>query len=247
MGFIQTGILEVENLQIPYYLRTERRANVRYSVGRNKVNIKLPFYYTKSMVKGELKKVAQWLSIQVQQNDRLRSKFELKNYEITRTIDVLGTTYSLEIEESALKSNYIKLLSNQVLHIRLEKKLDKIQTHDVIQRLLSKVFANIYKEQITQMVLDINDKYFHEAIQSVRLKYNKSNWGSCSSKRNINLSTRLLLATDPSIIKYVIVHELAHLKEMNHSSAFWRIVSNVMPDYKRHERWLKVNGHLLDF
>jgi predicted metal-dependent hydrolase len=65
--------------------------------------------------------------------------------------------------------------------------------------------------------------YFQKPIKSVNLKYNLSNWGSCSTKGNINLSTRLLFAPD-DVIDYVIIHELAHLLEMNHSPHFWAIV-----------------------
>ena len=78
------------------------------------------------------------------------------------------------------------------------------------------------------------------------MKYNHSNWGSCSSKGNINLSTRLLFAPD-DVIDYVIIHELAHRIEMNHSPRFWKLVSDAMPDYKEKEKWLKVHGGKLGF
>jgi len=63
---------------------------------------------------------------------------------------------------------------------------------------------------------------------------------------NINLSTRLLFAPPP-VIDYVIIHELTHLIEMNHSSKFWNIVKSIMPDYKQKEKWLKKNGKFCDF
>ncbi|MDV7393186.1 M48 family metallopeptidase, partial [Arthrospira platensis SPKY1] len=77
-------------------------------------------------------------------------------------------------------------------------------------------------------------------------KYNSSNWGSCSSGRNINLSTRLLFAP-PAVQDYVIIHELAHLVELNHSDRFWKLVSEIMPDYEEKEKWLKEYGHLCEF
>jgi hypothetical protein len=91
-----------------------------------------------------------------------------------------------------------------------------------------------------------NDKYFQEMINVIRFKNNQSNWGSCSSKKNLNFSTRLLFA-NMDAIDYVIVHELAHLKELNHSHKFWKIVADVMPNYKDQEEWLKENGHLCQF
>ena len=66
----------------------------------------------------------------------------------------------------------------------------------------------------------------------------QSRWGSCSSRGDVRLNWRLLQAP-PHIINYVICHELAHLKEMNHSARFWTIVGQLYPDYKRAEKELK--------
>jgi len=85
-----------------------------------------------------------------------------------------------------------------------------------------------------------------EEINKISIKYNHSNWGSCSSKRNLNFSSKLLFAPD-DVIDYVIIHELAHLKEANHSPKFWAIVAKAMPSYKEKKKWLSVNGKNLDF
>jgi len=74
---------------------------------------------------------------------------------------------------------------------------------------------------------------------SVKVNSAKTRWGSCSAKRNINFSWRLALAED-DVIDYVVVHELAHLIEMNHSPRFWAIVAGIMPDYARCNARLKV-------
>jgi len=115
-----------------------------------------------------------------------------------------------------------------------------------IRHLLSRVIANDFLPEIEQRVYELNQKYFQKNIKRVYLKYNKSNWGSCSSKGNINLSTRLLFAPS-QVIDYVIIHELSHLIEMNHSPRFWKIVRDIMPNYEEQEKWLKVNGAKCDF
>jgi len=66
----------------------------------------------------------------------------------------------------------------------------------------------------------------------------RSRWGSCNSKKEVRLNWRLLQAP-PHIINYVICHELAHLKEMNHSAKFWAVVASIYPDYKTAEKELK--------
>jgi len=73
---------------------------------------------------------------------------------------------------------------------------------------------------------------------AIRINSAKTRWGSCSAKRSVNFSWRLILADD-GVIDYVIVHELAHITEMNHSQRFWRIVSEIIPDYKERKTRLK--------
>ena len=75
----------------------------------------------------------------------------------------------------------------------------------------------------------------------VTIRHQKSKWGSCSGKKNLNFNC-LLLLTPTEVMDSVIVHELCHLKHMNHSKAFYNEVLRVCPDYKKHSRWLKQNG-----
>ena len=75
----------------------------------------------------------------------------------------------------------------------------------------------------------------------ITIRDQKSRWGSCSSNKNLNFSWRLILMPI-EVMDYIVVHELAHLKEMNHSKAFWAEVEKILPDYNDQRRWLKENG-----
>lgn len=79
---------------------------------------------------------------------------------------------------------------------------------------------------------------------SLRIKAQRSLWGSCSPRGAINLNWRLIFAPSP-VFEYVVVHELCHLRERHHQAAFWRLVGTLLPDFAEHRRWLKDNGHLL--
>jgi predicted metal-dependent hydrolase len=80
----------------------------------------------------------------------------------------------------------------------------------------------------------------------VSVKGQKSRWGSCSKLGNLNFNWRLLLAP-PAVLDYVVVHELCHLKELNHGPRFWKLVERGCPDYAAHRRWLRQHGRELAF
>lgn len=80
----------------------------------------------------------------------------------------------------------------------------------------------------------------------VSIKDQKSRWGSCSTKGNLNFNWRLLLAPS-DVLDYVVVHELAHLKIQNHSPQFWALVATACPEFRVHRRWLRQHGHELRF
>ena len=87
-------------------------------------------------------------------------------------------------------------------------------------------------------------KKMNISYETVFVKTQKTRWGSCSSKGNINLNC-LLMKVPSYVRKYVIVHELAHKKEMNHSERFWKVVAEEFPEYQKAVKWLNKNGDAL--
>lgn len=78
----------------------------------------------------------------------------------------------------------------------------------------------------------------------ITIRCQKTKWGSCSSKGNLNFNLLLMLAP-PEVLDYVVVHELCHRLEMNHSPRFWANVARVLPDYAQRRKWLKDHGGAL--
>lgn len=79
---------------------------------------------------------------------------------------------------------------------------------------------------------------------ALALRDTRSRWGSCSSDRRLMYSWRLVMAP-PAVLDYVAAHEVSHLREMNHSAAFWQTVGELMPDYAAHRAWLRTEGDAL--
>ena len=80
---------------------------------------------------------------------------------------------------------------------------------------------------------------FGETVASVKINSARTRWGSCTSKGNINLSLFLVMAPEGAV-DYCIIHELSHLKHMDHSAAFWRLVGSRCPDYEKRKEELRV-------
>lgn len=81
-------------------------------------------------------------------------------------------------------------------------------------------------------------------VNKVTIRNQRSRWGSCSSKGNLNFNCLLMLCPE-DVRDYIVVHELCHRKEMNHSPRFWAQVEQILPDYKERQKWLKENGNML--
>lgn len=106
-------------------------------------------------------------------------------------------------------------------------------------------------EKLCQKALSVipdKVKYYAEIMEvtygKITIRNQKTRWGSCSSKGNLNFNCLLMLMPD-KVLDYVVVHELCHLKQMNHSKKFWMEVEKYMPDYKSYKKWLNENGGAL--
>src|SRR5215218_1211619 len=152
-----------------------------------------------------------------------------KRYDNGLYIYYLGQKYKVDIVKDVINNAIISSSLNKItFHLKNKKSYKKYikewylsQTSIVIKERI-KIFSHL---------LDV--KY-----SKIKIKDNSTRWGSCSNKGRLNFSL-YLIAFPIDIIDYVIVHELAHLKEFNHSKKFWEIVSNMDPYYKEKTSYLK--------
>jgi len=106
------------------------------------------------------------------------------------------------------------------------------------------IFTEWYREETRQITQRLIDRYAIRhgfQVGQVRVTRAMTRWGSCTGKNNLNFTYRLSMAP-LEVVEYVVVHELAHLKVRNHSSAFWAALAEIMPGYEAHRQWLKANG-----
>ena len=237
--------LVIDGQTVPVKVYRERRANVRASVGKQAAILRMPLRLPPGAEQRHWQWFTDWLRAQWATNEQLRQRFSRQEYHSGDVLHVGERSYHLFVKNVDRKQHSAQL-QRGIIHLELSNGADPHNRQKSIKTLLSRVVAQDYLPEMTRRVHELNRLYFQQPVNAVRLKYNHSNWGSCSQNGNINLSTRLLFAP-PAVRDYVIVHELAHLIELNHSARFWKLVSDALPDYRTHERWLKANGARCDF
>lgn len=123
----------------------------------------------------------------------------------------------------------------------LEKTEQKKNSQSLLAIKHTKAEINHYKKITKNLVLErlkYFNQYYHLSFKNISVRDQKSRWGSCSSRGNLNFNYRLSLLP-PVLADYIIVHELCHLQEMNHSRNFWQLVAKAVPDYKNLKKQLK--------
>ena len=125
----------------------------------------------------------------------------------------------------------------------LEKQLHRLAERENLPPFSAEELAKLKRQ--AKAVIPERAAYFAQKMGvefgRISIRSQRTRWGSCSGKRNLNFNCLLMLVPE-DVQDYVIVHELCHLQEMNHSPRFWAAVEKVLPDYKIRRKWLKDHG-----
>lgn len=241
---------EIDGVTLPvkYYKELGRRS-MRISFGKKAILYRVPLELTR--VPGKEEEMWTWfrksIAKQIKSDPSLLHKYQIKSYTHGDTYHVGDRKYLLHLIEKGNRKSLRGQIVGDIIYIELPLGLSFESRNITIKKLLSRVIAKDFYPHIRRRVNELNAQFFYiPKINSVNLKYNTSNWGSCSTSGNLNLSTRLFFAPS-AVIDYVIIHELAHFYEHNHSHRFWALVEDAMPDYKAYEEWLTEHGSECDF
>ena len=166
-----------------------------------------------------------------------------RRYEHGATIPYFGKSFPIRIlVEASAEEISISKHSCQFL-VAVPRQLS------VVEDALKCAFIDYYRVQAqeflpnrTEYLAEQHGFHFHQ----LRVKHQRTRWGSCSAKGNLNFNLRLMMAP-PAAIDSVILHELCHLQVLNHSDAFWNLLEKLCPDYRDWQKWFKDNGNLLVF
>ena len=154
----------------------------------------------------------------------------------------LGRGYMLKVHPTELRSSEV-ILKYGKFNVYIPEYLE--ERKKAVREVLLEWYYEHAQKKLEQRVKRYADKVGVEP-NAVKVKHQQKRWGSCTKDKDLLFNWRVIMAP-MSIVDYVVVHELCHLKEKNHTDTFWRSVKSVIPDYEERKEWLRVNGPLLVF
>jgi len=225
--------IQLESKVIPYIVKRSLRSKLLWlRITREKgLIVTLPRYYKIELLDSYLKSKSNWI---------LRTIKKIYNQQ-PENLD----KFSDQVSYLGISLNIVKKTNDRkVAEIKLEESRLVVDLDPCYQKGHAVEIENWLKEQavryINLKVLSLSAK-MGLSYNKISIRNQKSRWGSCSHGKNLSFNWRLIMAPEP-VIEYVIIHELSHLQEMNHSQAFWNLVENYCADAKKHRKWLNLNS-----
>lgn len=238
-------LLEREDYIIPIHLRKAGKKNVRFTFNTKGGHISIPPFVSSNKAKAFFQRGLEWTEAYIQANPNWINTFLRTKYQEGNQINSAFKVYTIKrlAFEGKIKA---KIVDQEILLKIPDDEASQFQQLVQIRTSIQREVVRDLKPQLIQLVEEINKQSLQVQINQINLRYNHSNWGSCSTNSNLSFSSRLLLA-EKWVICSVIKHELAHFKEMNHSPSFWKLVEQMDPDYKKANKWLKLNSYRCDY
>lgn len=214
----------MENVTI---VRSRKRSTVGIQINHDaSVTVTIPYFFPKLFVNRVLKEKETWIRQKQQMVAARIASVPVDEYWY------LGKTYKLALGKT----------NKELVEVS-----DKLYVGSTNPKFAKTYLTSWYKQQARKIIVERVQHYAKisgSIYRSVSITSAETRWGSCSSEKTLNFNWKLVMAPLP-VIDYVICHELAHLKELNHSRAFWETVRKMYPLYREYRTWLKRNGDKL--
>jgi predicted metal-dependent hydrolase len=220
-----------------YEIVRSKRKTVAIEVKEDKIIVKCPYRCSKAYIDSVINKNKLWIE-QTHKKIMERSEKRLK-YVDGQIVYYLGRPYELEFNYDLKNSLQLKQ-DKFMFTLESSKKGDNTLLEEMAKDMLMNWFRKEAKEYLNKRTFELADK-LGVSVNKVYIKNVKTIWGSCSSKNNINYNIKLISMPE-GVIDYVIIHELCHTLERNHSDKFWALVEKVIPDYKERRNFLNTSS-----
>ena len=226
-------------MEVSYILKRSRKRRKTISLQitkRSEIVVQAPYFTPVKEINSFIEQKHGWIQKTIQQQKEQKLTAGEKLYVSGEYFYFLGTLYPLEVFfQQNLPAGLV--FWNNRFYLNCEDG----------QEVKRNYFIQWYKtragEYFTGQVEHISQR-LQLRPGSIRITSARTRWGSCSPEDNLAFSFRLIMAPQ-NVVDYVIIHELMHIKEKNHSARFWKLLETAMPEYQIHRHWLRENGHKL--
>jgi len=222
--------------EYPIFIQyNSRQKHIRLRISsEGRIVLSAPIGTSRSKIRGVLKHKQTWLASKIQETQR-----GLEQNNPTEKVYLEGRLFLVEFENTKL--------SIYNIDVDYEQQIVKISGDPVNQQKISGLLEGWLRKEakfrLSSLAEEISDE-LGIPYKKLFLRNQRTRWGSSSTRGNISLNWRTVMAP-PAVQRYLLIHELIHQKHMNHSTRFWLDVGRICPGYKQHEAWLKENRALM--
>lgn len=224
-------------MDITYTVNRSRKRRKTISLQiRNETDVVIsaPSFTTADEIHRFVEEKQNWISKTIQRRRENSLKSKARKYDSGEHFFYLGQSYPLEVFFEPFENAGV-LFWNNCFFLNANGNRD-LRKHYFVSWYKRKAGEHIHRR------VDFFGGMLKLRHEGLKITSAESRWGSCSADNRLAFSFRLIMAP-PAVIDYVVVHELTHIREKNHSPRFWQKVEAVMPEYKMHRRWLRDNHH----
>lgn len=239
------------SIQVPEYelVRSAKRKTVSLQVKASKVRVLAPAKVCQDEITRLVSSKAEWLWRKIDEQQQLLSSKSERQFCHDELFYYLGTPYQLDIryQEQCVTSIELDALAQKIIVNVANSFLTDDFQQEKLQQQIKQSLHQWFIEQANLVLTERIVKLQHTTgitMQSLKIRHYKSRWGGCDAKHRVNLNWLLIMAP-PTVIDYVIIHELCHIKHLNHSAKFWQLVKKFYPNPDSAKVWLtKHQAHL---
>jgi predicted metal-dependent hydrolase len=232
---VVTAEIAIDGSQVEYYVvESSDAAQPRIDVNIHEIKIVIPENGTTNPHEF-VRKNRDWIGEKWHKYTEYRDRAPERTFEPQETFPYRGDQRVLDIHDVPEHN-----ITDEKI-ILSERKITETSIQNELETLFRNRARALFDELASKHAEQMNVEYEGLAVRNQRTR-----WGSCSPKQNLNFNWRLIMAP-PEIAEYVVVHELAHLRETNHTKRFWRIIRDQLPDYRERANWLEEHGIELIF
>jgi len=232
--------IDTDNRRIDFNVQYRSRKTLSIQIDPSgKVLVIAPKGLSQEVIKEMISSKSKWILKKLEELKEIGYKPKSKRFEDGEAFMYLGKEYPLKVEiDDNIKKPEIVVLQEKIY----------IRTPADDKNLMRIAMEKWYREMCLVKIIERVEHYkgiIGKEPTKIRVKEQKKRWGSCTSKKHVLFNWRCIMAPI-DIVDYIVVHEMCHLIQMNHSKAFWGLVESILPDYKERRDWLKKYGIVLD-